>query len=368
MKIKYFLQDSRYHASGNIIKAIATIAKAAHFTRMRISVAYATTGGCKQLSTMLQSMTGWENLRKEWLVGIDYGITDADALLSLANLPNSSVRIPDATYLLSHQLRPLRSFHPKTYIFDQNNDSISNVPFGIVITSGNLTTNGLNAGVEHATALLYGSKHPSLSDLLRQLRWWDTIWADANPINRAIITRYKKLRPKRAKYDGETILSKPFNTLGAQEVVTETGIRWAHARYFWIHAPKELYKNRGKSNPGNQLDMTRGTRVFFGLTPQTVPPNTSLGQVVVKFDKKRRVECHLRFGNNSMDKIDLPTPGIDGPISYDDTFIRFEKITPTFFKIKLATTSDISQWRRQSRAQGLCYSMKVGKREYGFYS
>src|SRR5581483_10115396 len=110
----------------------------------------------------------------------------------------------------------------------------------------------------------------------------------------------------------------------------------------WVQV-EELYKNRGPDKAGNQLDLPRGARVFFGFPADDVPRNTIFGNVVIVCDGYDPVVRSMRFGNNMMDKINLPVPGQHGPGTYDHSFLLFEKIGPErqgrhVFRLRLGKT------------------------------
>jgi hypothetical protein len=107
--------------------------------RLRVSIAYATYSGCKNLAgKFTEAFEDWPVLTKRWLVSIDFGTTEVAALQFLMALPNSEVRIPDARRVMKRRLIPAYCFHPKTYIFDNNSESFD-APCALFIGSGNLT-------------------------------------------------------------------------------------------------------------------------------------------------------------------------------------------------------------------------------------
>src|SRR5688500_7557004 len=83
-------------------------------TRMFCSVAYASFSGCKLLHEhLLSAIPTWNDVRKDWLIGMDNGITEPKSLEYLATLPNSTVHLFDAEYLLENNLHPRQKFHTK---------------------------------------------------------------------------------------------------------------------------------------------------------------------------------------------------------------------------------------------------------------
>jgi HKD family nuclease len=369
MKTTLVLQDSNTGRASATINGIVDLTASAEFGRMRVAVAYASRSGCEALALRLrEKVATWEGLQKRWLVSIDFGRTDAEALEYLQCLPNSEVRVPDAEELLRNALVPYRCFHPKTVILDCGAKG-KNAPFAIFVGSGNLTLSGLHTGVEHGTSLAWLTplrrRNVSLLEKVRsQLAWWNEVWDNAVPVTEKLLTRYGRMRPRQPKEE-EVYSIRAFASPRLKEVDAHPGVDWAHARCFWIRTP-ELYKNRGKSKAGNQLDTRRGTRVYFGFPPDAVPRNTILGSVTLQYGHDLPSIRSIRFGNNQMDKVNLPIPGQDGPDSYDNTIIHFEKINGTFH-LKLGSHLDLTLWRKKSKRQGMLYEL-YGGREFGFYN
>jgi hypothetical protein len=370
LSTSFVLQDSTTGRTSALIDQIVELAGAARFRRLRVAVAYATRAGCGDLCRRLETrMLGWRRLEKYWLVSIDFGRTEVEALQYLLGLPNSQIRIPNASELLASNLNPRSCFHPKTFIFDSGTDTMS-APFAVLVGSGNLTMSGLNTGVEHAAALLWTpplnlQQASILTRLQGQLSWWTELWENSERPTADLLTEYKRRRPVPAKED-RTASVRHFVSTTPRVIEPEPGLAWANARCFWIQT-RELYKNRGRGEPGNQLDLTRGSRVYFGFRPDRVPLNTVLGQVLLQYDGFSPRECSVRFGNNSMDKVNLPIPGDDGPASYDNSVIHFTRTGPRQFDVRLGSNRDLARWERRSRAQKLRYEM-TGGRPYGFYT
>ncbi len=370
LETEIVVQDVHAGRTSVVINRIIELASAARFRRVRVAVAYASYSGCHDLVNALRGrIRNWNTLQKQWLVSIDFGRTETEALEYLWNLPDSEVRIPDAVELLQNTLIPERCFHPKTYVLDGSSES-GNAPFGVFIGSGNLTLSGLHTGVEHATSLLWvpplsRRERAILERVRRQFSWWEVVWHDASPLTAEILDRYRNVRPRRPREDAARSV-RPFAAAVRSEVGSSPGIAWAHARYFWIQT-HELYKNLGRDRPGNQLDMRRGTRVYFGFPPDAVPRNTVLGSLTLQFQDNPSYSRSLRFGNNYMDKVNLPIPGEDGPDSYDHSTIRFERLGPQNFRVILGLRNDLRQWRRYSAEQGMLYEL-AGGREFGFYN
>ena len=100
------------------------------------------------LNSTLGESPSWRNAVKRWIISIDDGLTEPDALRFLMSLRNSEVRIPDGEALLLRGLAPVRRFHPKTMLVEQGKTAY--LPLALVVGSANLTLNGLSLGHEHA--------------------------------------------------------------------------------------------------------------------------------------------------------------------------------------------------------------------------
>src|SRR5205807_1645751 len=116
---------------------------------------------------------------------------------------------------------------------------------------------------------------------------------------------------------------------------------------------------------GNQIDMQRGSRVFFGFGDKTLPKNTAIGTVQIVYDKHSAFR-NLRFGNNSMDKLDLPIPGVEGPPSYREQTLLFTRESPGTFRLTVGTPIDIAKWKVKSNAAGTLFTMRSG-RKFGVF-
>jgi hypothetical protein len=366
-RVDLIIQDGLAGYRSCIAEGIARLAAAnADFVSMRVAMAYASGSGCKDLCQHLESsMPRWAKARKEWLLSIDFGRTDPDAIALLGNLRNSEVRLANGRTLLARGLIPEYCFHPKTYVFESKNSAA----FGLFVGSANLTLSGLHTGSEHASAHLWlpaltAGENAELVRVKDRLRWWNGAWANATRTDAAIIQEYIKLRSDVLPED-EAESVRPLASRGNREVDVNPGLAWVNARCLWVET-HELYKNLGKNRPGNQLDLKRGTRVYFGFSAKVVPPKSILGKVLLQFVGHPEVEMTVKFGNNSMDKINLPIPGQEGPSSYDNGVILFERRGPSRFRMRLGNSSEQNAWRLKSEEQGLVFEM-AGGRAFGFF-
>lgn len=363
MTVSVHCQDSQNPSTGRLADAIAQLGGRHRFERFRAAVAYARLAGTESLVNSLKEHgTDLPKIKSQWLVGIDFGRTQPEALEFLRRLRGSEVRVPDGEELLARRLNPRTCFHPKSFAFDTPN-AAGRSPFGILIGSGNLSWSGLNRGAEHAISL-YGTR-TSLSATFNS--WWEGAWTSATPSDGQFLRRYRTLAHNLPTFEDNAADVTSYLGSGAVEIDRTLGAKYATARFFWIET-RDLYQNRGHGNPGNQLDTPRGTRCYFGAPPTSVPRNSPLAEVWMKFASHNYVDRHLRYGNNQMDKVDLPIPGASGPPRYDHQFLRFERVRRGRFVITLGSRSDVRRWRAKSQALGLYATMGNRGREYGFYS
>ena len=285
-------------------------------------VAYATMKGCQALSESLSDrFREWQTARKRWMISIDWGITEPSALEYLQSLPASTVVVPRATEVLASKLRPRVCFHSKMYALRSADGRMA-----VYSTSANLTLSGLYLNDEQATATIW--KPPFSSVQKKALRAMnngltalDDQYAAAEPLTPTLLEEYRKIRPSRPKLGEDR--GKQAKVIGKVGEVAGTAkaAAFATAECYWVDVAN-VYKNRGQAIPGNQIDLQRGSRLFFGFADARVHPNYIFGPVDITYDGQT-TECNMRFGDNQMDKLNLPIPGDGGPTEYDNQTLLF---------------------------------------------
>jgi len=353
-------------ASSVILKGLVETASQAEYDSLFAAVAYATLRGSDLLNSQLAAeMTSWESVAKRWLISLDYGISDPSALVFLGNLPNSELRVPNARALLATNLLPRMSFHPKLYVFQQQATRAA----GIFSGSANLTWSGLRINTEQATRInwtppLSESEMNDQDEVLVAFQAAEDIYDDSEPLSDELLEEYKILRNSHAIFREDASPMVELLTQPKMVIPQEFGVAMAAANNFWIEI-NYVVENLGLGNPGNQIDMSRGSRTFFGFGIGEVEPNTSIGSVTVIFNEKA-VECGIRFGNNQMDKMNLPAPGDHGPPTYVDQTLLFERLGGNQFILSLGTNEQINEWKARSGRQGTSYAMRSG-RQFGVF-
>src|SRR5438094_2117749 len=110
--------------------------------RLRVAVAFASEAGARTLRSLCPSHA-FDAVPKRWLVGIENGLTQPEALAYLAEMHDSEVRVPHGEKSLeSGGLRAPTFFHTKVYAYD--GDGVC----AIVSASANLTEGGLIRNTE----------------------------------------------------------------------------------------------------------------------------------------------------------------------------------------------------------------------------
>jgi hypothetical protein len=112
---------------------------------LKVAAAFATESGAEELRRNIIRAAAFDAIDKEWLIGVQDGVTQPEALRRLRAVRRSDVRIPfGAEALRSPSLRASTFFHPKMYYFE--NSATGRVC--LISASANLTYRGLRNSVE----------------------------------------------------------------------------------------------------------------------------------------------------------------------------------------------------------------------------
>lgn len=353
---------------GAIRRALLQTASGSNYDVMTVAVAYATTAGCQMVIEDFKSkVANWRRIQKQWLISFDFGITEPTALASLASLPNSVVKISNAQKVLLSKLRPSRRFHHKLYLFtgDKQNSS-----FGLFSGSANLTPSGLMKNSEQGVSQVWIPPFsPRDTRLLRNAYIQKTIlqneFNQAVPLTQQLLDSYvqARARTKTVYYDDDPSMVQNITNPQLGLTISKAAAILT-SNFFWVEVGT-VVKNLGELREGNQIDLQKGSRLFFGFGSNTVPKNTQLGVVQIKYGGII-TDCHMRFGNNQMDKLTLPIPGAGGPRTYENKTLLFTREPNNVFELTIGTATDIAGWKRNSTVNGSLYTMKKG-REFGVF-
>lgn len=364
MRLTYAVQTPEGGVS--LLGATRLMTRDSEFSRVTGLYAFASLRGVKLLTDVLAEAPGWNTATKRWVISIDRGVTEPDALEYLLTLPRTEVRVPNGLALLQQQLRPTWTFHPKTLLLESGRRRPR--PVSLLVGSGNLTANGQCFGHEHALIAHIPGRNamaPYRQELMIAIEELQSVVDAATPINSKFIRDYKSVRPQRPrKPDGpedprsrRVVSAKPALGVGTAAALAAAANLWIEIDY--------VVANRGPAIEGNQIDMQRGTRVFFGFPNEQIARNSPIGTVRLIY-RGRSALRNLRFGNNSMDKLDLPIPGVAGPPSYQGRTLLFTRDGQGRFSVRVGTSNQIAIWKSTSAAAGSNFSMRSG-REFGVF-
>ena len=372
------LQDwyTQHQTSGKIgrtLEGIASLLQLPGYTQFRAAIAYATLSGCKILEQRVRTSATWRRSKKRWLISIDFGRTEPRALDFLARLQGAEVRIPNGYQVVARKnFSPVTPFHPKAYSVDDITDGDGHV-YGIFLGSGNLSASGLLTGSESGVLNYWvdasRSQLKAMIGAYQQMQWFDAAWEVAEPLEKIISEYKKRWKKSKPRFTDEDKRIVDLYMGGAGRVISgKMALELNSAKALWVEVV-ELYKNRGPREAGNQVDLPRGSRVFFGFTPRSVQRNTVFGQSLLKNAGFDGVRCSVRFGNNYMDKVNLPVPGAEGPPSYDNSILLFERAGfaedgAARFQIQVGNEIQLKRWKKTSVSVS-DLKMRSGRR-YGF--
>ncbi len=327
------------------------------------AVAYATTNG---VAAIWRILAGHDRLSMRWLVGVDWCRTDPHAPPMMAQWPNCAVRVPDGRALVERNgCAPRRSFHPKSWGFYVDSGC------ALIVGSGNLSRTGLTQGWEHGTMIGVkgGMGSPAeeaiVESIHRYRHWFESQWEQATPYEEIYDDYVRRCQESpRPPVDDESITEPepggvPLNRLQLLR----------RAQVLWVETG-ELYKNLTTRGLGNQLDLSPMTRVFFGFEPRVLPRNSRIGPVAMLYGGSLFVP-NMRFGDNSMDKLNLPVPGRRGaPDTYDYAVLRWTRgWHPPYgevFVLEMLDEAQAAAAREASERAGTLFEMSGGRR-WGIY-
>ncbi|MFE4835299.1 hypothetical protein ACFRAU_11545 [Arthrobacter sp. NPDC056691] len=329
-------QDPGVGRVGIVLDALADASqRAAAYDYVEVAVAYASDQGVRLLNQRLSSKS-WAAARKRFLVSIDFGFTQPDALVRLSQLNNAEVRIPNGRAVLADStLRPPSAFHAKTFAFradDWPEFRLLSLK-SLIVGSANLTVSALSTGAEVVTKQVWTGFAASeevqhLKAAEPVLDWFEDTWDTADTLSDVLPeyqARFRSLPGHRDLLEERTPATRRYLASLDDHVITGSlPVQLAAAKSLWVDGSSIIH-NRQPPRPGNQLNTPRGTRVFFGFSAKNVSKDTPLGTVEIRVGSHPYVGRTMRFANNGMDIINLPIPEQNGVESYEGTFLVFTR-------------------------------------------
>jgi len=352
--------------AGEIFDSLMNTAVSIEFSEFEILMAYASYRGCYLFHEELtKRFAGWSKVKKRWLISIDGGVTEPKALKFLRDLNNSEVKIPHAKEILARNLRPKTLFHHKLYLFD----APMKKSLAIYTGSPNLTASGLYTNNEQATSIICHPRYTTEDEEKFLLTYKiksiiQKLYEEAELLNDEILKKYEE-KAKRPKFNREddNEISEKIAEENAVIPITQ-GIALATSNNLWVEIKTEI-SNYHVGNKGSQLDLQRGVRTFFGFNSNNVPTNTIFGSIRLKY-QNNYYDGTLKFGNNQMDKLNLPPCDNPGPTTYVNQTVLFERKSNGVFELKIGTASDKKRWKSLSEKQGTLFELRSG-RKFGVF-
>jgi hypothetical protein len=363
MSLSFIVQ----HESHRYSDLFRTALRGGEFDAIDAAVAYATVGGVTALTNLFDELLrdAWDRMSKRWLVGIDWCRADPPALRMLAELSQSEVRVPDGANIVRRPgCPPTVTFHPKLFLLGGRG------VVAVVSGSGNLSASGMLRGCECGSVFIRRKETEERTELKAQpdvagLRgWFVGAWAHATPY-RDIAESYEQACRKRAR---EGMLTPTDDASGGVHPRGLNAIQLQQPRTFeniWIDAGA-LGANLGRGKPGNQLDMRRFTRVFFGGAAEDLPPETPIDKLTLIWDGESHPDRTLKYGDNGMDKLNIPPVGDRGDMFYARKTLLFTRVAPRVFEFRVGDDSDKRKWHHESRLRGVLMP-RISQREWGLF-
>jgi hypothetical protein len=333
----------------NVLEQIINCTASRVYERLQIAVAFATEQGVDLLFSRLALHDWWEEATKTFLVGIDHGLTQPEALDRLVRLPNAELRVPDFDDVMTHPaLARGTVFHPKLYCFSRGQ-----VDYAILVGSSNLTGSGLVSNVE-AAALVCADFFP-VHERRRVwghfMSWWDHLWDQAAECTPDLIASYSNQRRHLRRQSPDRFLT---------EEPSPTEL--AAATSFWIEAG---FLSGGSSN---QLELPNGVETFFGV------PTGGLRRAkhpIILVTEESEWEAWIQFWGNQVWRLRLPTER-EGLGNYAGLVICFHKThNEHHFLLELARPTEVAArgWSDTSRERGALRRTRpgYGGRDYGWF-
>ncbi len=265
--ISYYVQ--RPGEGPVILNACRALVTGTAFDRITGLYAFATNKGVRLLAAAASPSANWSRSHKRWVISIDGGITEPDALRFLLSLRRSEVRIHDAEELLTRRLRPIHRFHPKTLLLER--PMSPSRPVGILVGSANLTFNGLCFGHEHAmTVIATGTTAAAAipSSMLPGLASLELAIASSTAIDADFVDRYEAIRPARPTPPPETEDARADLILQDRPVIPATQSAAARRRRSFVDRHRKCRSQSWPESRG-QSESTCNEAHVFSLGSET---------------------------------------------------------------------------------------------------
>lgn len=317
----------------------------------RICCAYVTLSGSQILFDAIRRGAPNGNhaaIPKTIATSLDFGITDPAALRFWRDTANSQVLISGVTLLQRRNLVPVAAFHPKMYVFDALDGTVSTLVCSANLTNRGLTINSEVGWVERGIAAQDGNQA------------WNAAIEATVPLTDEILAQYDALRAPRPQLAPTDILRVPppqVGNLNQYDSFADVPVNPADFSYLWIQSAGM------QGGARTQLELPRGAHRFFGAAYgdydyQRV--DRIADPVLVSGRREWRDRPLTWHGDNRMERINLPSQAMGG-FDYENSLILFRRIGQNIFELRVhAWDSDSARaYIESSRRANLLF--RVGR-------
>ena len=161
---------------------------------VRSGFAYATLGGVQNFCAQANSGQIWDRIEKQFIIGLHQAITEPSALLALASLPHSTVKVflpRNRLSLATFSDSPV--FHPKVIALCTG--TAGRLRF-IQAGSANMTSAALaspSSNIEFGLAIA-STEAEDIDHGQRFGTWWASLWNQSRTVDEDFIRKYAALR------------------------------------------------------------------------------------------------------------------------------------------------------------------------------
>jgi len=293
---------------------------------VRVCSAYVSMSGSDILfSGITRSAPGGDHERvsKTIVTCLDFGLTDPDALRFWSGLQNCNVRVASTHLLERGSLIPHAAYHPKLYLFEKADGTLSSL-----VGSANLTNRGLTINNEIAWSQEHAQAEPVNEA-------WDNAVRGTVPLTQQIVDRYDELRQrvpnKRPTEETEPVPEPAIGGLRRYRPFGDAGIAPEAYNQMWI-------RSRGmQGGARTQLELPRGAHRFFGAAydDYNFAHVDHIAEPILVSGRKTWHDRPLTWhGDNAMERINLPSLAMGG-FAYENSLILFRRIAPNTFELRV---------------------------------
>lgn len=319
---------------------------------IRLGFALAKESGVDALASALPDRSEWDRARKEWLIGIQFGLTQPEALHRLLNMPGSVIRLhgwQPASAVGRRSMFRVGSFHPKVIAAGEANPSRVTA---LLIGSGNLTGAAFGTvPMNYEAGITVVGRNIAAHQLIAPFNlWWQRAWKESLELTHPLIDEYARTRA--------VVLQENPDLRRFIEASAREGAQFGAV--FWIEA--------GAMSGGarNQIEFAADLAPFFGpLERQRRDLRIRLGGHMWP---DRPFSYKVTTFGVEIWRLSLPTEA-NGGFDYVGRVIRFRRSQDAaglIFDLKVTDTgsAEFRRWKRESEVRGHV-GMTGGGREYG---